>query len=288
MKKILIIGSKGMAGHVMQSYFSTIDNFEVFTVARNILENEKSFNVDVSDTEKLQTIINEHQFDVVVNCIGILNKDAEENPAKAVWFNSYFPHFLEEITKNTKTKVIHISTDCVFSGKRGNYTEADVKDGIGFYAQSKALGEIDNSKDATIRTSIIGPEINTKGIGLLHWFLSQPLDAKLNGYSNAFWTGLTTLELAKVVNEIINQNISGIIQVVPSEKINKYELLQLFNSIFRDNQLEIANYDAYKVDKSLLFKRQDFDYNVPSYKQMLVDLKAWILDHNTLYKHYQL
>lgn len=288
MKKILIIGSKGMAGHVMQSFFTAIDTFEVFTVARNISENNNSFNVDVSDTEKLQTIIKEHEFDVVVNCIGILNKDAEDNPSKAVWFNSYFPHFLEEITKNTKTKVIHISTDCVFSGKRGNYTEADVKDGIGFYAQSKALGEIDNIKDVTIRTSIIGPEINPKGIGLLHWFLSQPLDAKLNGYSNAYWTGLTTFELAKVVHEIINQNISGIIQVVPSEKINKYELLKLFNSIFRNNQLEIANYDAYKVDKSLLFTRQDFDYHVPTYEQMLVDLKVWISNQNILYKHYQL
>ena len=122
----------------------------------------------------------------------------------------------------------------------------------------------------------------------MHWFLSQPLDAKLNGYSNAYWTGLTTLELAKVVHEVIHQNISGIIQVVPSEKINKYELLQLFNSIFRNNQLEIADYDAYKVDKSLLFTRKDFDYHVPTYEQMLVALKTWILDHNTLYKHYSL
>lgn len=286
MKKILIIGSKGMAGHVMQSYFNSIDTFEVFAVARNILESDTNFNIDVSDTEKLQNLIQKYEFNFVINCIGVLNKDAEDHPAKAVWFNSYFPHFLEEITKNTQTKVIHISTDCVFSGKKGSYTEADVKDGIGFYAQSKALGEIDNAKDATIRTSIIGPEINTKGIGLLHWFLSQPLDAKLNGYSNAYWTGLTTLELAKVVHEVINQNISGIIQVVPSDKINKYELLQLFNSIFRNNQLEIVDYDAYKVDKSLLFTRKDFNYHVPTYEQMLVDLKTWILDHNTLYKHY--
>jgi len=288
MKKILIIGSKGMAGHVMQRYFTAIDTFEVYAVARNISENDTSFNVDVSDTEQLQALIKIHEFDVVVNCIGILNKDAEDHPSKAVWFNSYFPHFLEEITKNTQTKVIHISTDCVFSGKKGNYTEDDVKDGIGFYAQSKALGEIDNPKDVTIRTSIIGPEINPNGIGLLHWFLSQPLDAKLNGYSNAYWTGLTTLELAKVVHEIINQNISGIIQVVPNEKINKYELLQLFNSVFRNNQLEIVDYDAYKVDKSLLFTSQDFDYHVPTYEQMLIDLKAWILSQNTLYKHYSL
>jgi len=288
MKKILIIGSKGMAGHVMYNYFASINDFEVYAIARNIPENDKSFNVDVSDTTKIQTLIKTNDFDVVVNCIGILNKDAEENPSKAVWFNSYFPHLLEEITSNTKTKVIHISTDCVFSGKRGNYTEEDVKDGVGFYAQSKALGEIDNTKDVTIRTSIIGPEINPNGIGLLHWFLGQPLTSKLNGYSNVYWTGLTTLELAKLIHEIINQNISGLIQVVPQDKINKCELLKLFNSIFRNNQLEIIEYDAYKVDKSLVSKRQDFNYNVPTYEHMFVDLKTWVLEQNALYKHYQL
>lgn len=288
MKKILIIGSKGMAGHVMQSYFSTIDEFEVYAVARNISENDKNFNVDVSDTEQLQTLIKIHEFDVVVNCIGILNKDAEDHPSKAVWFNSYFPHFLEEITKNTQTKVIHISTDCVFSGKKGNYTEADVKDGIGFYAQSKALGEIDNPKDVTIRTSIIGPEINPNGIGLLHWFLSQPLDAKLNGYSKAFWTGLTTLELAKVIHAILNQKITGLIQVVPQDKINKFELLRLFNSIYRNNSLTILKDEKYAVDKSLLSIRKDFDYKVPTYEQMLIEQKKWISNHSHLYNHYSL
>lgn len=288
MKKILIIGSKGMVGHVIHNYFASIDNFKVFAIARNIPESEKCFNVDVSDTLKIQTIIKTNEFDVVVNCIGILNKDAEDHPAKAVWFNSYFPHFLEEITKNTKTKIIHISTDCVFSGKRGNYTEDDVRDGVGFYAQSKALGEIDNAKDVTIRTSIIGPEINLNGIGLLHWFLSQPIHSKLRGYSNAYWTGLTALELAKVIHEIISQNISGLIQVVPKDKINKHELLKLFNSIFRNNQLEIVDYNAYSVDKSLVSNRQDFDYHVPTYEQMLIDLKAWILEQSIVYKHYQL
>jgi dTDP-4-dehydrorhamnose reductase len=123
---------------------------------------------------------------------------------------------------------------------------------------------------------------------LLHWFLSQPLHSKLNGYSNAFWTGLTTLELAKVIHEIIKQNISGLIQVVPNDKINKYDLLKLFNSIFRNDQLEIVDYDTYNVDKSLVSKRQDFNYHVPTYKQMLEDLKVWILDQNIVYKHYQL
>src|SRR5690606_28762306 len=113
MKKILVIGIKGMAGHVIYNYLHKNENYDVFGIARNIVENEKEFSLDISDTIKLKKIIVDSQFDFVINCIGILNKDAEDHPSKAIWFNSYFPHFLEEITKESETKVIHISTDCV-------------------------------------------------------------------------------------------------------------------------------------------------------------------------------
>ena len=148
MRKILIIGIKGMAGHVIYNYLKQNENTSVFGIARNIIEEENVFNLDVSDSEELKNIIKNGGFDYVINCIGILNKDAEDNPAKAIWYNSYFPHFLEEITKTSTTRVIHISTDCVFSGKEyGGYTEDSYKNGIGYYAQSKALGELVNNKD---------------------------------------------------------------------------------------------------------------------------------------------
>jgi dTDP-4-dehydrorhamnose reductase len=231
------------------------------------------FNLDVTDVSKLTAIIN-LKFDVIINCIGILNKDAEDNPHKAIWFNSYFPHLLESITKGTKTKVISISTDCVFSGKRGNYTENDFKDGIGFYAQSKALGEITNTKDCTIRTSIIGPELNKDGIGLFHWFMNQ--NNAVSGYTKAFWSGITTVELANVIHNIIQQDIVGLLVVAGPTKIDKYSLLKLFNSIFKNNELEITENNSYEVDKSLSSIRTDFSYLVPNYNQMVEEMKIWI------------
>ena len=286
MKKILVIGVKGMAGHMLYNYFTESKLYDVYGLGRNIESGSQLFNLDVSDTTQLQSLFTANQFDYVVNCIGILNKDAEDFPSKAIWFNSYFPHYLEEITKETKTKIIHISTDCVFSGKEGGYTENDIKNGIGFYAQSKALGELTNPKDVTIRTSIIGPELNQNGIGLFHSFMCQSDEVKISGYSNAFWSGLTTLELAKVVLEIIGQNISGLIQVAPSSKIDKYNLISMFNSIYKNGKIVIEPDGNYRVDKSLVSIRTDFNYQVPDYQKMLESQKEWILQHATIYSHY--
>lgn len=285
-RKVLVIGIKGMAGHMIYNYLTETKLFDVYGIARNVPATKNIFNLDVSNTVQVENVIQEGSFDYVVNCIGILNKDAEDNPSKAIWFNSYFPHYLEEITKNTNTKVIHISTDCVFSGSRGGYTEEDFKDGKGFYAQSKALGEIVNNKDVTIRTSIIGPELNENGIGLFHWFMSQPVTSKLKGYSKAYWSGLTTLELAKVIVQICKHEITGLIQVAPGDKIDKFTLINLFNSIYRDGEMEIQPFDEYSVDKSLISVRTDFDYMVPTYEEMLIEQKGWIKNHKDLYPHY--
>jgi len=273
MKKVLVIGSKGMAGHVIYKSLPLLGEYDVYGIARNVEQTDRVFNLDVFDTEALKGII-DLQFDVVINCIGILNKDAEDNPHKAIWFNSYFPHLLESLTKDTKTKVISISTDCVFSGKRGGYSENDFKDGEGFYAQSKSLGEINNEKDLTIRTSIIGPELNQNGIGLFHWFMQQK--EEVSGYSQAFWSGITTVELAKVIHQAIQQNITGLIVVAGENKIDKYSLLTLFNTIFKNNSIIVHKNSKYKVDKSMYSTRTDFDYKVPSYEQMIVAMKIWI------------
>lgn len=273
MKKILVIGIKGMAGHVVFKSLSQLGNYEVYGVARNVISTDKIFNLDVSNTEELKKII-DLRFDVVINCIGILNKDAEDNPHKAIWFNSYFPHLLESLTKNTKTKVISISTDCVFSGKKGNYTESDLTDGEGFYAKSKAMGEIVNEKDLTIRTSIIGPELNKEGIGLFHWFMNQK--GQISGYSQAFWSGITTIELAKVIHQTILHDAKGLQIVAGNPKIDKFSLLKLFNTIFRNDALTITENANYRVDKSMYSSRSDFDYQVPSYENMVLEMKRWI------------
>lgn len=275
-----------MAGHVIFNYFNSLpEKYEVFGVARNIDADKSVFSLDVSDTEMLKNIITQGNFDAVINCIGILNKDAEDHPDKAVWFNSFFPHFLEAVTKNLATRVVHISTDCVFSGKdHGGYTEDSFKNGIGYYAQSKALGEIVNNKDITLRTSIIGPELNPDGIGLLHWFLTQPESAELSGFSEVFWSGITTLELAKVIEDVLENNVTGL-KVISREKIDKYSLLLLFNKIFREDRLSINSSSDYKSDKSLISIRTDYVYHVPEYEKMLLDLKNVMLQ-NPLYNHY--
>jgi len=126
----------------------------------------------------------------------------------AVWFNSYFPQLLASFGKKYNFKLIHISTDCVFSGKEGGYKEDSFKNGIGFYAQSKALGEVVNSKDLTFRTSIVGPELKPDGIGLFHWFMNQA--GAISGFTEVFWTGVTTIELAKAINEAIIQELTGL------------------------------------------------------------------------------
>ena len=158
MKKIIVLGSNGMAGHIVTLGLRTeIQKYDVIAVARTNSPAKPNILLDMTDFDALANLIKTSKADIIINCIGLLNKNAEDKIDQAILLNSYFPHFLETITKNTTTKVIHISTDCVFSGNKGGYRENDIKNGIGFYAQSKALGEIVNQKDLTIRTSIIGP-----------------------------------------------------------------------------------------------------------------------------------
>lgn len=284
MKKILVLGIKGMAGHVVFKSLSTFDKYDVYGIARNVDVSKKIFNLDVTNVNELKKII-DLKFDVIINCIGILNKDAEDNPHKAIWFNSYFPHFLEAVTKSTETKVITLSTDCVFSGKKGDYFENDIKDGEGFYAQSKATGEIDNNKDLTIRTSIIGPELKKDGIGLFHWFMNQ--ENEIHGFTEAYWTGVTTIELAHAIHQAIQQNITGLYHLVNNDKISKYDLLDIINKVFRNNSVIIKPKSDYKVDKSLINTRNDFSYNVPSYESMIKNMKVWIENHKEHYQHYR-
>jgi dTDP-4-dehydrorhamnose reductase len=282
--KIILLGANGMAGHVITSGLMADLEYEVVSVARSKSIVNPTILMDVSDFYSLDTLINNLNADVIINCIGLLNKTAEDNPDKAILVNSYLPHFLEAKTKNTNTKVIHISTDCVFSGEEGSYTENAYKNGKGFYAQSKALGELENSKDLTFRTSIIGPELNTNGIGLFHWFSSQ--QEEINGYKNAFWTGITTIELLNAIKIAIAENLTGLYHLVNNSKISKFELVNIFNEKF-DKSLTINPYYEYKVDKSLINTRRDFSFKVKSYEEMIIEMKNWIVSNKNLYPHYK-
>lgn len=172
----------------------------------------------------------------------------------------------------------------MFSGKKGGYIENSFRDGETFYDRSKALGELENNKDLTFRNSIIGPDRNMNGIGLFNWFMKQ--EGEVNGFTKAIWTGVTTLTLAKAMERALEENLTGIYNLVNNCNINKFELLKLFNQYFKNDRLTILQSDAISVDKSLINNRNDFSFVVPSYEQMVSEMKVWIEDHKDLYAHY--
>ena len=216
----------------------------------------------------------------------ILNQFAEQNKSLASFLNSYLPHFLADITLEMDTQIIHMSTDCVFSGKRGEYTERDFRDGETFYDRSKALGELEDKKNVTLRNSIVGPDINPRGIGLLNWFMQQK--GEINGFTKSMWTGQTTLQLAKTMEVAAKKRIGGLYNMVPDYAISKYDLLSLFNHFLRGDSLKINPVEGIKADKSLKRTNYDFDYLIPNYDVMIKELAEWIKDHKKMYPHYNL
>lgn len=281
----LVLGCNGMAGHIISIYLSERGH-KVTGYARTQSNFVKTIIGDVTDTKQLEKAIVEGKYDSVINCVGLLNQFAENNHSGAALINSYIPHFLADVTSEMDTQIIHMSTDCVFSGKRGGYTEGDLRDGTSFYDRSKALGEIVDSKNVTLRQSVVGPDIKPSGIGLLNWFMKQ--DGPVQGYLGAIWTGQTTLQLAKTMERVAEQRAHGLINAVPNESINKYELLKLFNQYIRKNQIEIEAVDKVVADKSLLRTNYEYDLIIPGYKQMISELGDWMRAHRELYPHYDI
>lgn len=283
-KKVLLIGSAGMAGQVIKiELLNYSDSIEVLDIARNSNISTPTFLLDVTNFSEVENVILSGKFDYIINCVGILNKSAEDNPDQAILINAYFPHFLESLTKKTNTIIIHISTDCVFSGIKGGYIESDFKDGKGFYAQSKALGELLNGKDLTIRTSIIGPDKNLNGIGLFNWFVKQK--GQVTGFVNAYWSGVTTVQLAKVIIKIIlgEINFAGLVHLTNNSKISKFQLLNSIKEVFQLDSIEVNECRDYRVDKSFLNSNLDILNLSISYKEMIVEMYEWIKSNHYKY-----
>ena len=246
----------------------------------------KSVSGDAMEPGFIKELVGVNRFDTIINCIGVLNQFAENDKARASYLNGYLPHYLAQLTESTDTQIIHMSTDCVFSGKRGQYTEDDLRDGETFYDRSKALGELEDNKNITLRNSIVGPDINPNGIGLLNWFMQQV--NTVNGYIKAIWTGQTTLQLAKTMEYAAKVKAHGLYNAVPANSINKYELLKLLNHYIRDDEISIIPADNLIADKSLKRTRFEFDYKIPDYEQMVYELAVWMKGHKSLYPHYNL
>lgn len=281
--KILILGSIGMAGHLITLYFKeqghdvTAYSMKPFPYCRNIIGN-------AFETEKFTKMLLDEEWDAVINCIGLLNQMADKNPGMAVYLNSYLPHLAADMFQNRKTKLIHMSTDCVFAGNTGPYFEDSLRDGRTFYDRTKALGEIEDDKNVTFRNSIVGPDMNENGIGLFNWFMKQK--GTIKGFTGALWTGVTTLTLAKAMEYALQSDFSGLYNLVNNTSISKYDLLCLFNKYFRNNEVIIEKSDTLQLDKSLRHNRTDFDFEVPSYEQMIIEMKEWVDTHKIFYPQY--
>ena len=270
--KVLILGSTGMLGHMVSSYFTGLNGYDVYNLSRRSIGQKNTILCDVNNLNHFEEIINNLNPLTIVNCIGLLINEANSNIKKAEYINSYFPKYLVE-NSNNKYKVIHISTDCVFSGRDGYYNEYSNKDASDVYGITKSNGEFNLSKHLTIRTSIIGPDINKNGSGLFQWILNQTGEVK--GFKNVKWTGVTTLELSKAIDFAINNSIDGIWNLSNQKVISKFELLKTIIDSFELNKVKLIEDSVNKSNKSLISVR-DINYKVPSYKLMINELKEHI------------
>ncbi|WP_445487013.1 dTDP-4-dehydrorhamnose reductase family protein [Niallia sp. 03133] len=271
--KILILGGKGMAGHVMAAYFQKSPAYHVLYTSRD-KKDKNSIYLDVTNPNSVEKVLDSIKPDIVINCIGILNEHAEKDPLLALQVNSFLPHQLAKLVDRYHGKLIHISTDCVFSGEEGDYSENAIPNGTTEYARSKQLGDITDDKNLTIRTSIIGPELKDDGIGLFLWFMKQT--GEIKGYKNVLWNGVTTLELAKAAEKMIRNQVTGIYHLGGNQKISKYDLLKLIQDVFEKEDVTIIPDYEMVQDRTIKNTRMDFDYQIPSYREMLLSLKDWM------------
>lgn len=270
--KIAIFGSNGMAGSMIKSYLQK-QNYQVVTLARG----NSDINVDVENYMEVKNAVSKLiDCDFIINCIGLLVKDSNDRPDRAAIVNGWFPHFLEYSFNNTKTRVIHLSTDCVFDGQKGHYRENDVHTETNFYGRSKSYGEINNNKDITFRMSIIGPELKENGTGLFNFVVNNKSDS-LSGFVDAYWNGVTTLQLAKCIVQYINNPvISGVYHLVNNDVFtNKYDLLCMINKVFNLNKTIKKTTGPKAVNKILLDTRQEVNFNIPDYNTQLRELKNY-------------
>lgn len=278
-----VIGSSGMAGSMIYNYL-TERGHTVHGFSRSIIPGltDQTLNLhNSSHLENLYMWIKAHNPVAVINCTGVLVKESQENPAEATYVNSYFPHLLENMCKGTSTKVIHLSTDCIYDGQNGfPYYEDSIPNDTSWYGRSKALGEINNDKDITLRQSIIGPAPQGNNTGFLNWILTQK-EPIVKGFSQAMWNGITTLELAKNIERLLTDHayLSGIYQLVPDGIISKYEMLIQIRNIWGlpvtiENSLENGCY------KILENTREDFPVVIPDYAEQFVELYNYMRNND--------
>jgi len=279
--KVLIFGVTGMLGHKLYQVLSPI--FDVSGTIRGTYHGIGRYDffqqsrivpgVNAIEISRVEKAIEETKPEVVINCIGVVKSlVAQEGMVSTIWLNSLFPHQLYQICQTKGIRLIHISTDCVFSGKTGFYKETDPSDADDVYGKTKYLGEVTGANALTIRTSIIGRELSSAN-GLVEWFLSNK-GGKVQGYTNAIFSGFPTLHLSRIIAEIItnHQTLEGIYHV-SSEPIGKLKLLTLIKKAMGLN-ITIEKYPDFRIDRSLdsTKYRKETGFTTPSWEKMIQEM----------------
>ena len=293
--KIIILGATGMLGHKLMQILA--DKFLITGTMRgdsSDLSDHPIFsgmkiigNILAEDLGSVQKAIETIEPNVVINCIGIVKQlPAAQDPLQSISLNALFPHQLAQICRQKKIRFIHMSTDCVFSGHKGNYSETDPSDAEDLYGKTKFLGEVDYPGCLTIRTSIIGRELETKH-GLIEWFLSQE-GKTVSGYKKAVFSGLTTLALSEIIAEILadHPHLSGVYQVA-TKPISKYDLLNLVKKTY-DMKIKIEQDETIINNRSLnpeKFKKET-NIKIPSWEYMIEEMYRDPTPYATFWGHY--
>jgi dTDP-4-dehydrorhamnose reductase len=264
------MGINGMLGSMLYRYFTAHSGYNVSgTFFGNHPFDEKPahilpFDASANVREQMKDIVDRFKPSFIINCIGIIKPWCrDDDPAgvkNAIRVNSLFPHELADasLELDPEIRIITIATDCVFSGAKGNYTEHDPHDPLDVYGKTKSLGEVRKSNFLNIRTSIIGPELTGKR-SLLEWFLSNPDGSTVRGFTHHRWNGITTLQFAQLCDKIMSKGLfddwrrlNHVIHWVENESVNKYELLKIFNEVFK-RQINIEPFDnmGEPIDRTL-------------------------------------
>ena len=285
-KKVLILGSSGLIGHQVYNYLNDNSDFSLSNISYKRKLNNETILLDARNEQSFFDQIKLIKPNYIVNCIGVLINGADQDPKSTIFLNTYLPHRLEKLSNKINAKLIHMSTDCVFSGnKQSPYLETDERDGEDIYAKTKALGEVICENHLTIRTSVVGPEVLNGSEELFHWFMNQ--SGIIEGFTKAIWSGVTTIELAKAVKWFIENNTTGLYHLTNGIPVNKYNLLHLFKN-YTNKNIEIRKVEGIATNKSFIDTRKEINYLLPTYDQMISDMVTLIKNNRTLYGHYNL
>ncbi len=256
--KVLVIGANGMLGNAVLRFFVKSKGYDVWGTCRSSdslrrhsvdLSQHLIANVDILDIDNLMRVFTSVRPDVVINCVGLVKQLAEaDDPLIAIPINALFPHRLARLCEMAGARLVHMGTDCVFSGAKGMYTESDGSDAKDLYGRSKYLGEVDYSHAITLRTSIIGHELDGAR-SLIEWFLSQ--EGSVKGYKCAIFSGLPTVEIARVIRDYVipSPELHGVYHV-SAEPINKFDLLTMVAEIY-EKTIDISSDEQLVINRSL-------------------------------------